>query len=123
IVSGLIANVPGAFVAGGDRPIAVDVDATQSNGLTAASVQNATLIAPPPSTLPTFSGLLASTNLAGVGATRDVVLTGLNLTELSFSNCAPCDTIDFGPGITVVGTPTISPDGQRITVKIQVDAS
>ncbi|OGL28629.1 MAG: hypothetical protein A3G44_16850 [Candidatus Rokubacteria bacterium RIFCSPLOWO2_12_FULL_73_47] len=122
IVSGMLVTASTGFVPDGAAvPVSVAVDASLPNGLTPESVQVAIFLAPPPD--PVFTGIAIDSNAAGLGVTRTVVLNGLNFGQLDFTNSdlSLRDTIDFGPGITVIGAPSVSPDGKQITVTIQVD--
>jgi protocatechuate 3,4-dioxygenase beta subunit len=122
LISSLIVNVPSGFVPDGPPCVPVDppsnrvcmgIGASLSNGLTPAIVTNAAFFPPP--AVPTLAGM--STSALGQGVTSTVTLSGFNFTQLDFEHG---DTIDFGPGITVL---EIKIDGDtQITVKVKVDS-
>ena len=116
VLSGTLATVAPGVVGTVPVVVALGLDSSASNGLTATVPTVATLVPPPPD--PVFTGIALSTDDAALGVTRSVILNGFNFGQLNF---AGGDSIDFGAGITVIGTPLVNGDGTQITVQIQVN--
>ena len=92
-------------------------DTEGSNGFSASGELVIASLIPASQPAPTLTSM--SINAVGEGVTTTVILNGQNLNLLDFS--PGHDTISFGYGITVVpGSIVVSPDGTKITVKIQV---
>ena len=76
VLSGMLATVAPGVVGTVPVVVALGLDSSASNGLTATAPAVATLVPPPPD--PVFTGIALSTDDAALGVTRSVILNGFN---------------------------------------------